>query len=130
MHKYKFQRENPEDLIFVKALINNKFELNLAIDTAATHTTLDSNMLYLAGYNLKDSIGEINIETSNGIIIVEKYKIEHFECLGKKQINFEVQVYDFLVHGITSNYDGVIGLNFLENSILTIDLINNEISVE
>jgi hypothetical protein len=25
MEKYKFQRESPDDLIFVKALIDNKF---------------------------------------------------------------------------------------------------------
>ncbi len=50
MQKYKFQRESADDLIFVKALIDNKFEFNLALDTAATHTTLDSNMLYLSGH--------------------------------------------------------------------------------
>jgi len=130
MEKYKFQRESPDDLIFVKALIDNKFEFNLALDTAATHTTLDSNMLYLSGHELKDSIGKVNIETSNGIIIVEKYEIDQFECLGKKCDNFEVQVYDFLAHGITSNYDGVIGLNFFDSSKLTIDFVNSEIIVE
>ncbi len=130
MQKYTFQRESADDLIFVKALIDNKFEFNLALDTAATHTTLDSNMLYLSGHELKDSIGKVKIETSNGIIVVEKYEIEQFECIGKKRDNFEVQVYDFLAHGITSNYDGVIGLNFFENSKLTIDFINNEIIIE
>lgn len=130
MQKYKFFRESPDDLIFVKALIDDKFEFNLALDTAATHTTHDINMLFLSGHELKDSIGEVNIETSNGVIIVEKYNITKFECLGKKYDNFEVQVYDFLSHGITSNYDGVIGLNFFENSKLTIDFINNEIGIE
>jgi hypothetical protein len=38
------------------------------------------------------------------------------ESLGIEKTNFEVQVYDFLAHGITSNYDGVIGLNFLREN--------------
>jgi len=61
---------------------------------------------------------------------VGKYEIQQFECIGKKQNNFEVQVYDFLSHGITSNYDGVLGLNFLDNSKLTIDFTNSEIIIE
>ncbi len=60
MRRIKFLRETSDDLIIVNSLVENKFEFRLAIDTAATHTTLDSNMLYLAGYELKDSIGEVN----------------------------------------------------------------------
>jgi len=127
MNKIKFKRDTSDDLIIVKALIENKFEFHLAVDTAATHTTLDSNMLYLAGYELKDSIGEVNIETSNGVITVELYNVKIFESIGKMVENFEVQVYDFLAHGITSNYEGVLGLDFFQNSKFTIDLINNEI---
>jgi len=129
MKKIKFKREITDDLIIVNALIENKFEFRLAVDTAATHTTLDSNMLYLAGYELKDSIGEVNIETANGIITVELFNVKTFESLGKTLENFEVQVYDFLAHGISSNYDGVLGLDFFHNSRFTIDLINNEIFI-
>lgn len=129
MTKVKFERKTPDDLIIVTSLIENKFELKLAIDTAATHTTLDSNMLYLAGYELKDSVGEVNIETSNGVITVELYTIKEFSSIGKILKNFEVQVYDFLSHGITSNYDGVLGLDFFKNSKFTIDLVNNEIYI-
>ncbi len=129
MNSIKFKRETYDDLIIVNALIENKFEFRLAVDTAATHTTLDSNMLYLAGYELKDSIGEVNIETSNGVITVELYNVKTFESISKTVNDFEVQVYDFLAHGITSNYDGVLGLDFFQNSRFTIDLINDEIYI-
>ena len=129
MTSFKFKRQSSDDLIIVTALIENKFEFRLAVDTAATHTTIDSNMLYLAGYELKDSIGEVNIETSNGVIAVELYNLKMFESIGKNIENFEVQVYDFLAHGITSNYDGVLGLDFFCNSRFTIDLINQEIYI-
>lgn len=68
---------------------------------------------------MKESKGEAELETSNGIIIVELYDIEQFECIGIGKAKFEVQVYDFLAHGITSDYDGVVGLNFLrEHKVL------------
>jgi len=116
MRRVRFFRETVDDLIIVKGLIENKFEFELAVDTAATHTTLDSNMLYLAGYELKNSVGEVNIETSNGVVTVDLYNVHEFESIGKTINNFEVQVYDFLSHGITSNYDGVLGLDFFQNS--------------
>ena len=70
------------------------------------------------------------IETSNGIIVVETYDIEQLECLGITKTNFEVQVYDFLAHGITSDYDGVIGLNFLRDNKFCIDIKKGEITVD
>jgi hypothetical protein len=44
--------------------------------------------------------------------------------------NFEVQVYDFLSHGIISDYDGVIGLNFLKENKFCIDIKNSEILID
>jgi len=50
--------------------------------------------------------------------------------LGIIKTNFEVQVYDFLTHGITSDYDGVIGLDFLKEHKLCTDMVKGEISVD
>lgn len=130
MKVFPFDLTTDEDVIIVNASIEGKFKFRLALDTAATHTTIDSNVLYFSGYELKYSKGEREIETSNGIIVVETYDIEHLECLGITKTNFEVQVYDFLAHGITSDYDGVIGLNFLRENKFCIDIIKGEISVE
>lgn len=55
--------------------------------------------------------------------------IDQFESLGIIKEQFEVQVYDFLAHGITSDYDGVIGLNFLKEHKFCVDITNREISV-
>ena len=125
-----FDRQTDEDIIIVNASIEGKFKFRLALDTAATHTTIDSNVLYFSGYELKNSKGEKEIETSNGIIVVETYDIEHLESLGIIKTNFEVQVYDFLAHGITSDYDGVIGLNFLKERKFCIDFAKGEVSID
>ena len=130
MKTFKFNLRTEEDVIIVDASIVDKYKFRLALDTAATHTTIDSNVLYFSGYELKNSKGEREIETSNGIIVVETYDIERLECLGITKNNFEVQVYDFLAHGITSDYDGVIGLNFLRDFKFCIDIVNNEISID
>ena len=130
MKIFAFDLFTDEDVIIVNASIEGKFKFRLALDTAATHTTIDSNVLYFTGYELKNSRGEKEIETSNGIIIVETFDIEHLECLGIIKNNFEVQVYDFLAHGITSDYDGVIGLNFLREHKFCIDMVKAQVSVD
>ncbi len=130
MKIFPFDLPTDEEVIIVNASIEGKFKFRLALDTAATHTTIDSNVLYFSGYELKNSKGEQEIETSNGIIVVETYDIEHLECLGITKTNFEVQVYDFLAHGITSDYDGVIGLNFLREHKFCIDILKGEVSID
>ncbi len=130
MRKFNFELLSEEDVIIVNATILNKFKFRLALDTAATHCTIDSNVLYFSGYELKNSKGELEIETANGIIIVERYDIEKIDCLGITKNNFEVQVYDFLSHGIISDYDGVIGLNFLKDNKFCIDIPKKEITID
>ena len=130
MKIFPFDLLTDEDVIIVNASIEKKFKFRLALDTAATHTTIDSNVLYFSGYELKNSKGEKEIETSNGIIVVETYDIGRLESLGIIKTNFEVQVYDFLAHGITSDYDGVIGLNFLREHKFCIDIVKGEVSVD
>jgi hypothetical protein len=127
---FNFELFSDVEVIIVNATIQDKYKFRLALDTAATHSTIDSNVLYFSGYELKNSKGEFEIETANGIIIVERYDIEKLESLGIVKNNFEVQVYDFLAHGITSDYDGVIGLDFLKNNKFCIDIQKGEISIE
>ena len=129
MKVFKFEFESETDVIIVNATIQNKYKLRLALDTAATHSTIDSNVLYFTGYELKNSRGKLEIETANGIIIVERFSIKNFECLGILKNNFEIQVYDFLSHGIVSDYDGVLGLDFFKDNKFCIDLNRKEITI-
>jgi predicted aspartyl protease len=72
---YKFIRESEEGLIVVIVEIDYKFELKMILDTGATNTTIDSNALYLLGYDLKDSVGDVEIETANGIITTKVFEL-------------------------------------------------------
>ncbi|KJH69349.1 aspartyl protease family protein [Aliterella atlantica] len=129
MNSIPFEVPDEHGVILLLAVIDHKFTFRLALDTAATHTTLDSNMLFLAGYELKNSTGEAQIETANGAIRVELYEVQHLECAGLQHSNFSVQVYDFLAHGITTEYDGVVGLDFFRNHKFCVDLRTGELTL-
>jgi predicted aspartyl protease len=126
---YKFKRESESGLILVNIEIDKKFELKMIFDTGATNTTIDSNALYLLGYDLRDNIGKVEIETANGVIETEVFEINFFSSLGITKTAFQIQVYDFLAHGIFSNYDGLLGLDFLENVNFCIDTKNDLLSI-
>ncbi len=126
---YNFKREPSSGLILVNIEIDNKYQLKMILDTGATNTTIDSNALYLLGYDLKDAIGKVEIETANGIIETEVFEIGTFSSLGMKKNKFQIQVYDFLAHGIFSNYDGLLGLDFLEGKKFCVDTKNDVITL-
>ncbi len=126
---FKFKREPESGLIIVNVEIDEKFELKMILDTGATNTTIDSNALYLLGYDLKDNIGSVEIETENGIIETEVFEINSFSSLGLIKYNFQIQVYDFLAHGIFSDYNGLLGLDFLEETKFCIDTKENTITL-
>ena len=98
-------------------------------DMGATHTTIDSNALYLLGYELKDNIGTVQIETANGVIETEVFEVGSFASLGQRKDKFQIQFYDVLAHGIFSDYNGLLGLDFLEGTKFCIDTNLNAITL-
>lgn len=130
MKKTIFQVPDDEGLILVDAFINNTFTLTLAVDTAASQTTIDKNMLLMFGLAQESPIGAGWVETSNGIIAVENYAIQSVNALGVIERDIVIATYDFIAHGITPEYDGVLGLDFLRKRKFCIDITHGEITVE
>ena len=126
---YKFKREPESGLILVNIEIDYKYELKMILDTGCSNTTIDSNALYLLGHDLKDSIGTVEIETANGVVETQVYELNTFGSLGMVKQDFQIQVYDFLAHGIFSDYNGLLGLDFLEGTKFCIDTIENTITI-
>lgn len=131
MKKTPFILSNPDDVILLKAMINID-EISLALDTAATHTVIDLNTLLMMGHQLSsvDESSTFAFETSNGIINAQKLVVNTFTVLGITKHNYKVFTYDFLQSGVLSTYDGVLGLDFFKNSVLTIDFKNKWISIK
>lgn len=126
---FKFKREPKDGLIIINVEIDSRFDLKMVLDTGATHTTIDSNALYLLGYDLKDSNGMVEIETANGLIETEVFEVSSFSSLGQTKDKFQIQVYDFLAHGIFSDYNGLLGLDFFAGTKFCIDMNLNAISL-
>ena len=127
---FPFKREPENGLIIVSIEIDSKYELKMVLDTDATNTTIDSNALYLLGYDLKDSIGSVEIETANGIIETEVFEVGSFSSLGQTVEQFQIQVYDFLAHGIFSEYNGLLGLDFFEGRKFCVDTKTNQLTID
>lgn len=48
---FKLLREPTSNLFIVYIEIDSKFELKMILDTGCSHTTIDLNSLYIAGYD-------------------------------------------------------------------------------
>jgi len=126
---YKFKRD-PSGIILVSVRLDKKFRLKMAIDTAASITTLDSNPLHMANYPIGDIIETTMVETANGIMEVDIIQTNTISSMGHRVRGMKVQMYDFLKHGIVSDYDGVLGLDFFEDTEFTINMKNQTIEVK
>lgn len=87
--KFPFKRDSDSGLILVNVEIDSKFELKMILDTGVSNTTIDNNALYLFGYDLKDSVGTVEIETANGVIETEVFEIGDFSSLGQRKTDFK-----------------------------------------
>lgn len=126
MRKFDFRLTDDDALILVEAYIKD-YPLILALDTAASQTVVDWNALFLAGCPIpleKDMKNTVPVETASGIMDVPIYEIKDFHVLGITKTNFSVLTYDFLAKGLTSSYDGVLGIDFFRKQcVLTIDFV-------
>jgi hypothetical protein len=59
----------------------------------------------------------------------EIFEINQISSMGIIKEKFNIQVYDFLAHGIFSNYDGLLGLDFFEGNKFCIDTVLNQITI-
>ena len=100
--------------------------IRLALDTGATSTLINKNILFACGYKANDFIAKTRVTTGSRIEHVLIYKLVRIEALGK--INTGLKV---LAHNLpeTTTVDGLLGLDFFREHILKIDFIQGEISI-
>ena len=113
----------------VTVLLDGKDKFKMVLDTAASLTTFDSNALHMAYYPIGDVIEKGMVETANGIVEVDIIETDEISAFGHTVRGMKVQVYDFLKHGIISDYDGLLGLDFFKNTKFCIDMDNQTIEV-
>ena len=67
------------------------------------------------------------IATGSGLISVPKIRVKNLAALGKKKSNFLILAHDL---PLTASVDGVLGLDFLRENVLTVDFQQGFIELE
>jgi predicted aspartyl protease len=127
---YQFEKSIENGVIFVTAKLDGKHTFRMMLDTGASYTTIDVTALYMAGYSIGNNLETEEVETANGIVEVGILEVDNLMAFGHTVSNIPVRVYDFMAHGILTDYDGLLGLDFFENTMFCIDMKNNTIEVK
>ena len=127
MRKEKFNIEDKAVIVkvFVEADgITN--ELDLIVDTWTQETLISEKAIRAMGYVRANSIADITIKSVGGSATAYRYIIDSIEALGVRRSKFTV-----ISHPMPkgAGVDGLLGLDFFENTELTIDFKRAEIRV-
>jgi hypothetical protein len=127
---YRFKLVPKTGAIVVKAYVNG-YKLNLLLDTGATNTVIDYNILLMSDidYKLVETKEQLIFETASGVINAQWVNVDSFISLGIHNIDFNFATYDFLLEGIIPEYDGMLGLDFFQNNKICIDFVKSEITI-
>jgi len=101
----------------------------MMLDTGASHTTFDINALLVAEYPIGNIVEKDIVETASGMMEVDVIETKSISAFGHTVYGMKVLMYDFYKHGILSDYDGLLGLDFFKNTKFTIDMDNQTIEV-
>jgi len=126
---HTFEREPKSGLILVHIWVDEKYKFKMMLDTGASVTTFDFNPLYFADYPIGNIVGTGMVETASGKMEVDIIETGAITAFGHTVRGMKVQMYDFLKHGIISDYDGLLGLDFFENTEFRINMKNQTIEV-
>jgi predicted aspartyl protease len=100
--------------------------VRLALDTGATSTLINSEIMVLLGYDPATSPDRIQVTTGSGVELCPRVTVERLEALGKSVNDFPV-----LSHTLppTSQVDGLLGLDFFRSFQISIDFRNGIITI-
>ena len=127
--QYSFKRYDADSLIILKGRLATE-DISFALDTGASHTVIDLTQLLISGFEIKDAVGTVEIETAKGILEAYLFEIPNLTVLGITRKNIEICSYDFFSNHIFSDFDGVLGLDFFEDNKICIDFRKSVIIVD
>ncbi|MCY7345837.1 MAG: aspartyl protease family protein [Pyrinomonadaceae bacterium] len=125
----KFFFKSDYGLIYVRVGVSHggkEAVLNLALDTGASATIISARRLAEIDCDLTKPEDEIYITTGSGLIFVPKIMVGKLTSLGKTKTNLVVIAHDLPP---TASVDGVLGLDFLRENVLTVDFVKGEIEL-
>ncbi len=126
---YPFETDPVSRLIYVYIQVDEDIKFRMMLDTGASNTTFDINALIVAGFPVGNVVGINTVETAIGMMEVDVIETKSISAFGHTVYGMKVQMYDFYKHGILSDYDGILGLDFFENTEFRINMKNQTIEV-
>ncbi len=101
--------------------------MRLALDTGATGTAINSDIMVLLGYDPATAQDRRQVTTGSGTTVAARLIIERIGALGQERQQFPV-----LCHTLppSATVDGVLGLDFFRGQKLAIDFRVGIITVE
>ena len=124
---YSFDGPTEDSLIAFTAHVNGK-SLTMVLDTGATHTVVDFGAVIKEGYRLSDTQGLVFIETANGLITANKFRVKELTCLDITRQDFEVS--SFLFDDPQENVKGIVGLDFLQGLEICLNFKTGRVTVK
>lgn len=124
---YRFDPQ--ERLIVVPARLSGPAGdavVRLALDTGATSTLVNTEVMVLLGYDPATAPDRIQVTTGSGVEFCARLSVERIEAVGRI-----VERFPLLCHTLPSSaqIDGLLGLDFFRGCYLGIDLRTGEITV-
>ena len=106
---------------------NADIVVRLALDTGATLSLLNWDVVTLLGYNPAIVPARVRITTASRVESVPQIVIEKIEALGKERRDFPV-----LCHTLppSATVDGVLGLDFLRGQRLLLDFRTGMVTLD
>ncbi len=100
--------------------------VRMVLDTGAARTLINPAILTAIGYNLTTATQPIQVITASGIQQAFLTTVSKVNALGLDRLNLPV-----IAHLLPAGcqVDGLLGLDFFQNTILTINFRTNEITL-
>ena len=116
---YAFQPRS--GAILVEAEVSGpagKRTVTLVLDTGATSSTLSLKILREIGYEPATSTDLVRLTAGTGLATVPRMMINRLSALGRHAIGLRVMAHD---HPAEAKVDGLLGLDFFRDLVLTLD---------
>jgi predicted aspartyl protease len=116
-------------LVIVEAVISGPTGIGtiyFALDTGATRTVIEPALMAAVGLDSSQATVFATMTTESAVVTVPSTTLGRLSALGQQRNNFPV-----LVHPLpaTAGADGMLGLDFFRQQVLTIDFRAGQISV-
>jgi len=120
-----FNRKLPLVIIPVSIKLETVvFDFNFAIDTGASISLIDIDVLHAIGFQKKQAIRTIQTMTASRQEAAYEFELPNIKAIGLIRRNFKV-ISRSLPSGL--GIDGLLGLNFFKNKELIINFKSSEV---